>query len=212
MTTPKNNIRKTIYEGGLGTLLQWEYPLLQAFVIVLFAGLGYLFLTYNPEVEHPVFYPSWMRYWLALVIFLLLFDLLMLFQLIYFYPYRLIQKGENYKLEYYKKGEFKELDIHEFYYWWSYGWSVMENPEAGQEMNIWEWLASPAEKRRYKRQTILFVGMIDKYGKQVLLFQVLGPFDSVPSGWPFKKGTRMMNGIKALKLAGFVEAVSELKK
>jgi len=207
-----NNNTKTIYKGGLGIWLQWEYPLLQAFVIFLFLGLGYFFLTFDPLVADPVYYPPWIRYWLAFVILLLLFDLLMLFQVIFFYPYRLLQFGEKYKLEYYENGDYNDLDIHEFYYWWSYGWSVMENPKYGQETNLWEWLGSPAEKRRYKTQTILFVGMIDKYGKQVLLYQVLNPFESVPSGWPFKKGTKMMSGIKALKLAGFVNAVSELKK
>ncbi len=212
MATPKNRIRKTIYEGGLGTWLQWEYPLFRSFVIVLFLGIGYLFFTFDPSVENPVFYPSWMRYWLALVIFLLLFDFLMSFQVLYFYTYRLVKYGEKYQLEYFQKGESKKLSVHEFYYWWSYGWSVMPHPEPSEDLNLWEWLASPAEERRYKGQIILFVGMMDEYGQQVLLYQVLGMFDEVPQGWPFKKGTRMMNGIKALKLAAFVDAVSELKK
>ncbi len=210
MNSAKKGIRKTIYENGLGTWLQWEYSFFQAFVITLFLGLGLLFLNFDPRVENPVYYPSWMRYWLALVIFLLLLDLLMLFQMLYFYTYRLVQYGDKYKLEYYKKGQFKELDIHEFYYWWSYGWSVMEQQESDKNMNLWEWLSSPAEKTRYKQQTILFVGMINKYDEQVLLFQVLNQFESVPEGWPFKKGTRMMNGIKALRLKGLVDAVKEL--
>jgi len=210
MESSKRAIGKTIYENGLGTFLQWEYPLFYTFVIALFLGLGLLFLNFNPDVENPVYYPGWMRYWLVLVIFLLVFDLLMLFQLLYFYPYRLKQSGDKYKLEYYEKGESKELSVHEFYYWWSYGWSVMENSAPEKEMNIWEWLSSPAEKTRYKQQSILFVGMIDEFGRQVLLYQVLNSFESVPDGWPFKKGTRMMNGIKALKLNGLVDAVKEL--
>ena len=212
MMKSKKTIGEVVFKNGLGTLLQWAYPLFQPFVIVLFLGLGYLFLTFNPDVEHPVYYPSWMVYWLTLIIFLLIFDLLMIFQVLFVYPYRLKKYDEKYRLEYYQKGEKKELEIHQFYHWWSYGWSTMEHPKSGEEMNLWEWLGSPTEKRRYERQTILFVGMIDESGKQVLLFQVLNSFENVPDGWAFKKGTRMMNGIKALKLKGFVEAVSQLKK
>lgn len=212
MIKSKNKTGKVIYKNGLGTLFQWEYPLFLSFVIVLFLGLGYLFLTFNPEAVNPDYYPSWMKYWLAFALFLLFFDLLMLFQVLFVYPYKLIKYDDKYRLNYYEDGENKEIVIQEFYYWWSYGWSVMETPESGGNMDLWEWLSSPAEKRRYKRQTILFVGMIDPDGKQVLFFQVVGPFENVPDGWKFRKGTKMLKGRKALKLQGFVDAVRLLKK
>ncbi len=176
----------------------------------------YIFYIFDPENRYaPVFGP-WAVYWKLTMLFLFLFDVLMALNLLYFRTYRLVQEDEQYWLEIHGwKGLEKRFLIREFYYWWSYGWSVFGNAK-NKEKGLGDWIADSVKESSpgaaYGRQAILFVGLIDPYGNKLLLYQVLPPFIREPRDWPFRKQTQMKDGVKALKLKKFVKVVGQLKK